>query len=292
MIRLWWACVAVVLWLVPVPAAQRQGPLFSAAATGVRVDVLVTRRDVPVSGLTAVDFTLSDNGVGQEIDVLESSDVPINVVLAFDGSGSTEGRRISDLAEAGHALITGLKPNDRIALTTFNHAVAPRVSLTSDFAQVAQALDRIEPGGQTALLDGIHAAIMTTQAEAGRSLVIVCTDGRDTMSWLQVDEVSEVARRSNAVIYGVAAGRARRWAELKDLTELTGGKTIEIEKSSDFRAEILRVLEEFRSRYVLTFTPRGVTAGGFHTLEVKARRGGLRVRARPGYVSSAAGVRK
>ena len=282
----------MVLWLVPVPAAQRQAPIFSAAATGVRVDVLVTERNVPVRGLTAADFTLSDNGVSQEIDVVESSDVPINVVLAFDGSGSTEGRRINDLAEAGHALIAGLKPNDRIALTTFNHAVAPRVSLTSDFTQVAQALERIEPGGQTALLDGIHAAIMTTQAEAGRSLVIVCTDGRDTMSWLQVDEVSEVARRSNAVIYGVAAGRARRWAELKDLTELTGGKTIEIEKSSDFRAEILRVLEEFRNRYVLTFTPQGVTAGGFHKLEVKARRGGLRVRARPGYVSSAAGVRK
>jgi len=282
----------VVLWLVPAPAAQRQVPMFSAAATGVRVDVLVTERNVPVRGLTAADFTLTDNGVSQEIDVVESSDVPINVVLAFDGSGSTEGRRIADLVEASRALVAGLKPIDRIALTTFNHAVAPRVPLTSDFSQVSSAFERLEPSGQTAVLDGIHSAIMTTQAEAGRSLVIVCTDGRDTMSWLQVDEVAEVARRSNAVIYGVAAGSARRWTELKDLTELTGGKTIEIEKSSDYRAEILRVLEEFRSRHVLTFTPRGVTAGGFHKLEVKARRGGLRVRARPGYVSSAAGVRK
>lgn len=122
MTRLWWACVAVVLSLGPGPAAQRQVPLFSAAA----------------------------------------------IVLAFDGSGSTEGRNISDLVEAGHALIAGLKPNDRIALTTFNHAVAPRVSLTSEFSQVAQALERIEPRGQTAILDGIHSAIMTTQAEAGR----------------------------------------------------------------------------------------------------------------------------
>jgi Ca-activated chloride channel family protein len=277
----------VVLWLVPVPAAQRQVPIFSAAATGVRVDVLVTERNVPVRGLIAADFTLSDNGVSQEIDVIESSDVPINVVLAFDSSGSTEGRRISDLVEAGHALIAGLRPHDRIALTTFNHAVAPRVALTADFAQVSLALERLEPWGQTAILDGIHAAIMTTQAEAGRSLVIVCTDGRDTMSWLQADEVAEVAKRSNAVIYAVAAGGARRWSDLSDLTELTGGHTIEIEKRSDFRAELLRVLEEFRSRYVLTFTPRGVPAGGFHQLEVKVRRGGLRVRARPGYVSSA-----
>ena len=267
MSRLGWGCAAVVLWLAPALVAQRQVPIFSAAATGVRVDVLVTERNVPVRGLTAADFALSDNGVSQEIDVVESSDVPINVVLAFDSSGSTEGRRISDLVEAGHALIAGLKPHDRIALTTVNHAVAPRVALTTDFAQVAAALERLEPRGQTAILDGIHAAIMTTQAEAGRSLVIVGTDGR--------------------VIYAVAAGGARRWSDLNDLTELTGGHTIEIEKRSDFRAELLRVLEEFRSRYVLTFTPRGVSAGGFHQLEVKVRRGGLRVRARPGYVSSA-----
>lgn len=279
----------MILWLVPVPAAPRQVPLFSARATGVRVDVLVTERNVPVRGLMAADFELRDNGVGQAIDVVESSDVPINVVLAFDASGSTEGRRIGDLVEAGRALIAGLKPHDRIALTTFNHAVAARVPLTSDFAQVDRALGSLEPSGQTAILDGIHAAIMTTQAEAGRSLVIVCTDGRDTLSWLQADEVAEIAKRSNAVIYGVAAGGARQWSDLKDLTELTGGHTIEIEKSSGFRAELMRVLEEFRSRYVLTFTPRGVPAGGFHQLEVKARRAGLRVRARPGYVSSSPG---
>jgi VWFA-related protein len=283
--QFWCACAAAVLAFTPAPAARQQAPVFSAAATGVRVDVLVTDRNVPVRGLTPADFALTDNGVAQRIDVVESSDLPINVVLAFDSSGSTEGSRLADLAEAGRALIAGLKAHDRIALTTFNHAVAPRVPLTSDFTQVALALQRVEPSGQTAIFDAVHAAIMTTQAEAGRSLVIVCTDGRDTQSWLQVDEVSEVARRSNAVIYGVAAGGARRWSDLKDLTDVTGGHTIEIARSSDFRAELLRVLAEFRSRYVLTYTPQGVPAGGFHPLEVKVRRQGLRVRARPGYVS-------
>ena len=193
---------------------------------------------------------------------------------------------MNDLVDAGNALIAGLKPLDRIALTTFNHAVAPRVPLTLDVMQVGRALRAVDPHGQSAILDGIHTALMTTQQEPGRSLVIVCTDGQDTHSWLQMDEVAEVARRSNAVVYAVAAGSARRWTDLNDLTELTGGHTIGIERSSDFRAELVRVLEEFRSRYVLTFTPRGVKAGGFHTLEVKVRRSGLKVRARPGYVSS------
>lgn len=286
MTRLWIGCLGVVLWLAPTPTAPQQAPVFSARATGVRVDALVTERNVPVRGLTAADFELRDNGVLQDIDIVESSDVPLNVVLAFDGSASTGGRRISDLVDAGNALIAGLKPQDRIALITFNHAVAPRVPLTSDVTRVGQAMRDIDPRGQSAILDGIHTALMTTQREAGRSLVIVCTDGQDTQSWLQVDEVTEAARRSNAVIYAVAAGAAQRWSELRDLTELTGGHTIGIERSSDFRQELVRVLDEFRSRYVLTFTPRGVKAGGFHTLEVKVRRSSLKVRFRPGYVSS------
>lgn len=266
------------------PAAQ-QTPRFTAAATGVRVDVLVTERNRPVPGLTVADFELRDNGVLQDIDIVESSDGPINVVLAFDVSSSTTGSTLPDLIEAGRALVTGLRDRDRVALVTFDHAVAQRVPLTSDFTEVERTLAILQPFGQTSIFDGIHAALLTTQAEAGRSLVIVFTDGRDTQSWLTADEVTDVARRSNAVVYAVAADSARQWAELEDITRTTGGHTIEIEKRENFRAEIVRVLEEFRSRYVITFAPRGVEAGGFHALEVKVRREGLRVRARPGYIS-------
>jgi VWFA-related protein len=278
------AAVVVACVLAASPAAQ-QMPRFTAAATGVRVDVLVTERNRPMPGLTVADFELRDNGVLQDIDIVESSDGPINVVLAFDVSGSTTGGTLPDLIEAGRALVTGLRDRDRVALVTFDHAVAQRVPLTSDFTEVERTLAMLQPFGQTSIFDGIHTALLTTQAEAGRSLVIVFTDGRDTQSWLAADEVTDVARRSNAVVYAVAADSARQWTELDDITRTTGGHTIEIEKRENFRAEIVRVLEEFRSRYVITFAPRGVEAGGFHTLDVKVRREGLRVRARPGYIS-------
>ena len=266
------------------PAQQRL--VFGTRTQGVLVDVLVTERNRPVAGLTAADFELRDNGVLQTIDSAEISDAPLNAVLALDVSGSTEGRRITDLKAASAAFVDGLRARDRIALTTFTHAVAPRVPLTEEFRSIGAALSALKPGGETAILDGVHVALMATQAEPGRSLVVVFTDGRDTMSWLQDDEVVESAKRSNAVIYAVATGRARSWQVLEDLADTTGGRAIEIETGADLHRQFERILQEFRSRYVLTFVPRGVPETGFHRLTVRAKRGGLAVKARPGYVAS------
>ena len=274
------ACGAVLLS----SGTAAQQSRFASSTLGVRVDVLVNKSNRHVSGLTAADFELRDDGVLQQVDVIDPNDLPLNAVLALDMSASTAGQRLSDLITAGHALLDALRPADRAALTTFNHAVAPGGPLTGNFSAIKTALSGITPSGETAVMDGLYAALVTTQAEAGRSLVIVCTDGRDTASWLDADEVLQAAQRSNAVIYAVAARRARRWDALKSLTDATGGYTIEIESSKDLAGEFRKVLEDFRSRYILTFVPQGVSDGGFHRLDVRVRRPGLTVRARPGYI--------
>ena len=278
------SALVAVLALVASAAIVARQARFSSGTLGVHVDVLVMKGNTYVSGLTAADFELRDNGVLQNVDVIDPADVPINAVLAFDMSGSTTGRKLADLISASRTLLDGLRPADRAALTTFNHVVTPRVPLTSDLGQIASTLRGIDPEGNTAVLDGVYAALMTTQAEPGRSLVVVCSDGRDTASWLDPDEVVEGAKRSNAVVYAVAAGRARRWEALKDLTDATGGHTIEIESSRDLAAQFRKILDDFRSRYILTFVPGGVAEGGFHRLEVRVKRSGLTVKARPGYI--------
>lgn len=279
------AVVALLVSAAALVNAARQQVRFSSHATGVRVDVLVLKGNAPVSGLTKDDFEVRDNGVIQSIDAVESDDVPINAVLALDTSGSTEGGRLADLIDAGRALIDGLRPQDRAALTTFSQAVTARVRLTADVALLRTSLDHITASGPTSLLDGVYVSLVTTLREPGRSLVVICTDGQDTASFLQIDEVIEAARRSNAVIYAVASGGARRGPYLKELTELTGGHLIEAERSRDYQAQLQHVLAEFRSRYVLSFAPTGVSAVGFHRLDVKVRRNGTTVKARQGYIS-------
>ena len=286
--------LAVALLAAALPALLPSGPIlatqkhaFSSRALGVRVDVLVTDGRTPVAGLTAADFELRDNGILQTIDVVDTSDIPVNAILALDTSASTAGQRQKDLVAAGEALLDGLKPDDRAALTTFSHAVSPGLALTSDLSEVRRALRRIEPDGGTAIMDGAYVALAATLAQSGRSLVVVCTDGYDTSSWLQPGEVLESAKRSNAVVYAVTAAQARRRSPLKDLADATGGNMLEVRSSADLRGAFQKILQDFRSRYVLSYSPQGVSVEGFHRLDVRVKRRGLTVKARPGYTGVA-----
>jgi VWFA-related protein len=282
--RLLAAIVSLAILLGPAPPLSSSPQSFSSSTLGVRVDVLVTDGRNPVRGLTAADFELRDNGVVQTVALVDAVDVPVNAVLALDTSASTTGRRLADLIAASRALLDGLTSIDRAALTTFSHAVTPRIPLTSDLSAVRAELARITPSGKTSVMDGVYVALTTTLSQPGRSLVVVCTDGADISSWLEPGEVVESARRSNAVVYAVVAADARRVSSLEDLTGATGGRVMRVKSSAELRGAFDRILNDFRDRYILAYAPTGVAPGGYHRLDVRVKGRGLTVKARPGYI--------
>ena len=277
------------LLLAGICGQSRQPPTFSSRAVGVRVDALVTDGRTPVTGLTARDFELRDNGVLQAVDVTMASDLPLNAVLAFDTSASVNGKRRLDLIAAGDTFLSGLKPVDRASLFTFDSAVTASVRGTADFAAVRHELDHMAPGGLTSVMDAVYAAITMTLMQTDPPLVLVCTDGSDTSSWLNPAEVLEAAKRSNAVIYAVTNADAYPSAALTDLANTTGGQVVRVKSSGELSATFTKILQEFRSRYILTYSPRGVRPGGFHSIDVRVKRRGIAVRARPGYVGQESG---
>lgn len=276
------ACVlgSAILLAGSFPLAQAQ---FRSRALAVRVDVLVTNGRTPVAGLNAADFELRDNDVVQNIEVIETGGVPLNVVLALDTSASVEGKRYADLVAATHALLDGLSQADRAALIGFDHAVRPAVALTEDLALVRRQLDAIRPSGLTSIMDAVHVALAATLTQPGRSLVLVCTDGEDVSSWLTPADVLESAARSNAVVYAVSAG-GRPMRALEQLTGATGGELLRVASTDGLRSAFERILRSFRNRYVLAYTPTGVAIGGRHRLDVRVKQRGLTATARPGYI--------
>jgi VWFA-related protein len=205
------------------------------------------------------------------------------VILALDMSGSVAGPRLADLRRASRMVLDGLRDGDRAALVTFSHMVVLAADLTGDVARVGSVVDLLTGRGDTALVDGAYAALILGEQDAGRSLLMVFSDGLDTSSWLTPDAVVSIARRSDVVAYAVSTGGATP-PFLRDLAETTGGRSFDVSSSKALSDIFVAILDEFRGRYVLGFTPQGTGHGdGWHRLQVRVKGRSVSVKARPGY---------
>ena len=264
--------------------ARGQQATFSSRIDAVRVDVLVIDASGPIRGLGPSDFEIRDNGVLQQIDLVSFEQIPLNVVLALDMSDSVAGDRLDRLRAAGAAVLGGLQSGDQAALVTFSHVVRLAAKLSGDIGSVRTALARASGAGSTSLVDGAFMGMQVGASDAGRELLIVFSDGLDTASWLSADKVLDVAKRSDAVAYAVAARSRARPEFLRDLASFTGGRLFEVERTERLDSIFVDILQEFRQRYLISYTPRGVAKEGWHKLDVRVKRSGT-VKARPGYQS-------
>jgi Ca-activated chloride channel family protein len=299
--------------VVPLAAVAAQQPAFSTGVDAVVVDVLITRDGRPVTGLTASDFTLRDNGVTQRVESIVAEDVPITLLLLLDTSASVSGEPLAQLKVAVQAAGAALRPQDRVGLFTFSDRV--RLTMPPGAPNTLPArLQAVQAGGATALYDAIFAAMASRSRTAGRALVLLFSDGDDTVSWLDPRDVIVSAQRSDTVVHAVTlrrptsvagstdqrrrdtnlseSGRDRALFQsepqlfndlfLQQLVNETGGSLLDA-ASADLSDAFVRFIGEFKARYVLTYTPRGVAPSGWHTLDVKVNRRAA-VRARRGYL--------
>lgn len=283
-----------------------QVPVFRSGTDAVRVDVLVSDgRGAPISGLRQDDFELRDNGVLQRIVAASFEELPLHVVLALDTSGSVEGERLERLVGAARGLLDQLHQGDAATLTVFSHAITLRPVDQASWDRANAVLRRVSAGGLTAAFDATWTALMMAARPGSRPLVAVLSDGFDNRSWLDLDDVLETARRVEAVVYcvrvhpyvppvsaRVARDRRRGFAAtvpagsqnfLEKIAEESGGRVLVAGTDDDLKPALVRILEEFRRRYVLSYMPEGVEQGGWHALQVTVKRRAGKVTARRGY---------
>jgi len=306
--------LALVILTASSPAAQ-QLPLFRARVDAVQVDVRVERRGRPVGGLTAANFELRDAGVVQTIEAVTLEDVPVHLLLVLDTSLSVAGNRLLMLKQATRAAIEALRPEDRVTLVTFSFELTRLVEASLDHAGAAAALTGLNAFGSTSLHDAIFNALVLRERVPGRALILVFSDSADTASWLRADTLLDDFRRTDAVLFGVTlrsgyivgsrwdriwAGvnrddeaRLKAWFRdepqlfrrglLSALAEETGGGLYQADANENLTKAFTAIVEEFKSRYLLTYTPEGVPPDGWHPLEVRLRNASGNVTARRGY---------
>jgi Ca-activated chloride channel family protein len=296
--------VLVALILVTHQAAQ---PRYRAGVEVVRVSVLVTDGNRPIAGLTAADFELRDSGVPQEIHSAALGDVPVSMSLVLDTSESVRGTTLSELKSAALAALDELAQTDRVSLATFDSRVRLQSDWASSSQEVRKAIERTQAGGGTSLYDATFAALSQPDTVSdNRQLMLLFSDGADTGSWLSFSAAIDRARRSEMVVYSVVLGNnssaellfRRSGIELlerpappsvytpfmTELANITGGRSYVAESAGGLRRVFARIVGEFRTRYFITYTPRGVDRAGWHPIEVKLKAKKGRVSARRGYI--------
>jgi VWFA-related protein len=258
-------------------------PMFSARSDVVRLDILVTAGDKAVIGLKAEDFRILDNGIAQQPDFVSFDQLPLNVIFAFDVSGSMVGQRLDDLRAAGHGVLDQLRQDDRAALVAFSEVVSLGADLTPDLKRVGAALDAGRAIGLTSLVDATFSGLVLGGNDSGRSVMFIFSDGMDTSSWLQPSAVVNAAKRANVTIFGVTIGKLKG-TFLRDLAQFTGGDVVEVQSTKDLKSTFVRLLTEYRQRYLIGYTPTGVSATGWHQIDVSVpKRTNTSVKTRAGY---------
>ncbi len=283
-------------------ALAQAPPVFRAEVELVYVDVTVTRKDAPVRDLVAEDFLVTDNGVPQRVSLVDREATLTTAVLALDLSGSVAGAPLVGLRAAADAFLRGMAPRDEAALVTFSHRIELRQAPTIDRAAVSAALAEAEARGSTSVIDTLYLCLKRSWG-SGRPLVVLFTDGQDTASWLENDDVLQAARESKALLYIVGTeGRGARFTRsptgsgmrvdhtepdhvylLHRVADLTGGAYWSTSLDR-LKKVFLDVLEAANARYLLSYQLEGVPRPGRHKLKVEVRRKGVEVRARREYV--------
>lgn len=296
---------ALVLALIATVTANARQQTFRSGVDVVRVDALVTNGRSELSGLTAADFEVRDNGVLQTIDTIARESLPLTVTFVLDTSGSVAGGKMRHLSSAVDLILQGLRAEDRVGLVTFSHRVWQRVPLTRDVDQIRRVLTAAEATGGTSLNDAVYAGLALSESQDSRPLVLVFSDGMDNASWLGGETVERAARRTDAVVYGVAVSASvtgvyqvrgggathRERPEylpgqtdfLEAIAAATGGRLVKADATDDLPKAFDQILQEFRTRYLITYSPRGVDTPGWHAIDVKVKGRRADVKARRGY---------
>jgi len=197
------ACLAVALavtaFTTPVIS---QRPQFRTGVDVVQLNVAVTEKTRVISDLLAADFEVLDNGVRQEVVSVSREALPIDVTMALDTSESLVQWVQNAIVSAANRIRERLKPEDRFSLVTFNQRIHERIALLP--ASEASAISLGRPTGQTSLNDVIATVLAARPAVDRRQLAIVFSDGYDTTSVLNEDDVLEMARRSQTAMFFVS----------------------------------------------------------------------------------------
>jgi Ca-activated chloride channel family protein len=249
------------------PPADQTLPTLKLESRLVTLAVnAVDAQGSPVGGLQQKDFRVLEDGKEQKIAFFDKeSSSPLSIVLAIDGSESVLRNERLEMQAAKRFVNTLLRPQDELDLMGFSDDVREFVSFTNDKKKIEAGLGQFERGDATAVYDAIYLAsqrLGETKPGGGRRRVLVMiTDGGDTVHGVRYGQALEQAQRAGVMVYSLIvipiyadAGRNTGGEHaLIQMADDTGGKYFYVEDAKDLAPAFEKVSDDLRTQYVLGY---------------------------------------
>lgn len=263
-------------------------------------------RGIPLTNLKLEDFLLQIDGQTAEIGDLARSETPVRLALLFDNSSSVSIAREFEKKAAVRFFRRVIRPEkDLVAL--FSVATVSRLEqpLTKDVSSLVAAIENFAlPAGATALLDGIIDAANYLKDASGRRVIVIVSDGDDTVSDATFEATLKALQVTNCQVYvvkttdfenykrtGQRTGSAnlRQLAAERRMQEFaaqTGGAVYSPIDEDELDRAFTQISAELAQQYILSYYPENEQdkRGEFRAISLSVKnRQNLQVRTRKGY---------
>ena len=246
------------------------------------VNVFVTVTDAqgaPVGNLTKDNFQLFEDDHPQKIaSFSKESALPLSIVLDVDTSLSTRRDLPLEIESARRFAQAILRPQDALSVYGFSEVVDEAVPFTSDLKVIDHGLEHLHLGAATALYDAVFIGSEALEPRQGRKVMVVITDGGDTLSKTDYQEALRAAQISEAIVYSIivvpieaSAGRDTGGEHaLIQLSSDTGGKYFYATTVPQLDQAFQKISDELRTQYLLAYYPAERLADSdFRRIDIK-----------------------
>ncbi|MGD0628451.1 MAG: VWA domain-containing protein [Terracidiphilus sp.] len=251
----------------------------------VDVGVLLEKTHTFVPGLKPTNFRVYEDGVAQKVQGFKRVEAPITALMICEFASPPPLSRnqysgymlIRDMRDAAFSFAQSLRPQDYVALMTFDMRTQIQLDFTQDKRQLLQAIDSLRVPGfsETNVFDALYEGLDRLERIEGRKYIILIASGTDTFSKLTLDKIlKKVKAAQDITIYTISTGGLTRAIrgdsitqlqadnEMKTFSGLTGGASYFPRFPTELPDDFGEINQNIRAKYELVYRPSNAKQDG------------------------------
>lgn len=251
-----------------------------------------------LTDLTEAEFEVYEDGAKQKVTFFSRTLQPISLALLLDTSASME-ERMAVAQEAAIGFARQLRKDDQAEVIEFDSQVRILSPFTNDAVALEKAIRTTSPDGSTSLYNALYISLKelkkvkaTAMSDIRRQAIVLLSDGDDTSSLIEFEEVLDLAKRSETVIYAIGlrqgelARKEFKEAEfvLKQLANETGGRAYFVNDARELQKIYQSIWDELSSQYSIAYSSGNPKRdGAWRRIQVRLLRPNASARTKQGY---------